>query len=188
MSITVSLEKAKELEWRDVPWYEDYYEVSNTGQIGSKWGVTRNRHWPYRRAWKLLKQSETRWYPCVVLSFRGKRTFAVHLLVAMAFLWEKPEWYECHHIDWNPRNNCIENLEYIPIRKHKIMNRWHRNTSSKYKWVSRDKRRKKRKVKCKHWDKRVRIWYFDSEKNAALAYDKTVRNLWWKHAFTNYPK
>jgi hypothetical protein len=86
-------------QWKVIPGFESY-EISNTGQI-------RNRD-------KLLKPvNNGKGYLKIVLHQDGKeKRFYIHRLVAEAFI-QNPEHKPCvNHIDCNPSNNCIENLEW----------------------------------------------------------------------------
>jgi hypothetical protein len=40
------------------------------------------------------------------------KRFHVHYLVALTFMGERPPDWDIHHIDSNPSNNCVENLQY----------------------------------------------------------------------------
>ncbi len=91
------------LEWRDIPGYENLYQVSWWGQVQS---VRRNR---------LLSLVLTRsGYLNVNLYRAGNvRHFQVHRLVASAFLGDIPPGYVVNHKDGNKSNNCVENLEIV---------------------------------------------------------------------------
>ena len=66
-------------EWRDIPWYEWYYMVSNM------WRVVSFK----RNSIKILRQNfNSSRYLLLQLSFKGiSRWYQVHRLVASAFLW-----------------------------------------------------------------------------------------------------
>lgn len=91
-------------EWRDIPWYEWLYQVSNM------WRVKSFRRWRTM----VLKPSKITWWLWVRLI--GK-TYKVHRLVASAFLWlwldsfvdQKHSICVCHHND-DPSDNRLDNL------------------------------------------------------------------------------
>lgn len=92
-------------EWKDVPGYEDYYKVSNTGRVVRKLG---------RRC---VKERELRaeiasGYKRVVLYVDTYKKMLVHRLVAMAFI-PNPNGYPCiNHKDEDKLNNNVCNLEW----------------------------------------------------------------------------
>lgn len=52
-------------------------------------------------------------YPYVFLCDKGKRKkFYVHQLVMLTFVGPRPAGMEIRHLDGDPTNNCLENLEY----------------------------------------------------------------------------
>lgn len=100
--------------WRPVNGYENYYEVSNTGEVKSLERIDENNH-----LWKeriLAKQKTDKGYERVILSRNGKvKAFFVHRLVALAF----PEicgvffeGAECNHRNEAKNDNRAENLEW----------------------------------------------------------------------------
>ena len=87
--------------WKPIFDYSDY-QVSNLGRIKSL-----KRH-------KILKQFDNRrGYKRVNLTKFGiSKPFAIHRLVAKAFI-PNPNKYPCvNHKDENPSNNCASNLEW----------------------------------------------------------------------------
>lgn len=93
---------------------EGYYEVSNTGKVRSVSGG--------RRKGVELKQSTLpRGYKRVSLVKDGDKTNAsIHRLVAEAFL-SNPENKPCvNHIDGNPANNRLENLEWCTYSENEL--------------------------------------------------------------------
>lgn len=91
-------------EWKDVVGYEGYYMVSNYGNIISL----------HSNNVKQLRLRKKRGYNYVVLYINGvKHQEAVHRLVANAFIINtNPFLTEVNHIDENPSNNCVNNLEW----------------------------------------------------------------------------
>lgn len=102
--------------WKDVVGYENIYEVSNFGRIRihenkttftEKHGI---RHWKQR----YLKDKTPNGRDVRVSLWKdGKqKDFLVHRLVAFTFI-PLVEGKDCvNHIDGNPKNNCVENLEW----------------------------------------------------------------------------
>ena len=87
--------------WKSIFDYPNY-QVSNLGRIRSL------------KRYKILKQfNRPLGYKGIHLNKFGKaKTFAVHRLVAEAFI-PNPNKYPCvNHKDENPSNNCVSNLEW----------------------------------------------------------------------------
>ena len=93
--------------WKDVPNYVGLYKVSNLGRVKSF----------VKGASRVLKAGiDGKGYYTVALTRRAEaKTFKVHQLVAMAFLNHTPCGYELvvDHIDNNPLNNNLSNLQLI---------------------------------------------------------------------------
>jgi hypothetical protein len=106
MNIYLSIKKMNKIEkWLDITWYEDKYQISNFGRVKAL---------NYKNSWReqVLKLSKnTSWYLIIGLHFLWKRnSFLVHRLVMQEF--DSFSSKEINHIDWNPLNNVLENLEY----------------------------------------------------------------------------
>ena len=84
--------------WKDIKEYEDLYQVSNLGRVKSKR--------------KILSQTKGE-YLKVGLSKNGiEKTYAVHRLVAKAFMSNPNNYNFINHIDENKYNNIYTNLEW----------------------------------------------------------------------------
>jgi hypothetical protein len=101
-------------EWRAVPGYEGIYEASDMGRI--KTLARRLKTWYGTRACheKILKTPpDKRGYPKLALQKgRNVKWTTVHAVVARAFLGEPPKGHEVRHLDGNPSNCALSNLEY----------------------------------------------------------------------------
>lgn len=111
-------------EWRAVPDYEGIYEVSSKGRVRSAKGKTTESVLHGTRTWKqrVFKQkTDKNGYKRVSLWKRKmSKDFLVHRLVAIAFI-EKVEGKEyINHIDGNPSNNYVDNLEWCNHRENLI--------------------------------------------------------------------
>ena len=90
-------------EWRPVVGYP--YDVSSYGRVRNVRGhiLSPSRH--------------VDGYQNVRISKSGRaKTMTVHRLISCAFLGKRPEGLVVNHIDHNPANNLIWNLEYISSR------------------------------------------------------------------------
>jgi len=86
--------------WKDVPNYEGYYEVSNTGLVRSKNGVRKpQKSWDGYLFVKLCKKGEC-------------KKIKIHRLVALAFIPNPNNLPEINHKDEDTTNNVVENLEW----------------------------------------------------------------------------
>lgn len=101
--------------WKDVEGYEGYYQVSNLGRIKALERVDSNNRRHFER---ILRQPLTpSGYKHVHLSKENNaKWFAVHRLVAIAFI-ERIEGCDIvNHLDNNPQNNCADNLEWTTYK------------------------------------------------------------------------
>lgn len=88
-------------EWKDIPGWDGFYQVSNFGRVRSKKGI---------RKLNLTKDG----YYQVQLNYKKKKqTINVHRLVWLAFNGEIPPNMEVNHIDENKLNNNLSNLNLL---------------------------------------------------------------------------
>lgn len=95
-------------EWRAVPGFLGY-EVSSIGHVRSYIPSLQYKgEFP-----RMLNPYYRKGYPFVALKRDGKyHGKAVHVLVALAFIGEKPFGYHTCHNDGDPTNNVVSNLRY----------------------------------------------------------------------------
>ena len=101
--------------WKPVPGYESLYEVSDQGDVRSiAYLYSRTRTVMPRNSPRNLRLETSRdGYKRVVLCINGfHKHFSVHRLVAMAFIPNPSALPQINHIDENPANNHVENLEW----------------------------------------------------------------------------
>lgn len=110
--------------WCDIPGYEGIYEASTHGRIRTKEGkATWSSRFNCPRVWeqRILK-------PKICTNKYGRqdarvelyknnshKTHLVSRLVAYTFLSEAHDGLTVNHIDGNPLNNHVENLELVPL-------------------------------------------------------------------------
>jgi len=165
-------------EYRAIKGYEGMYEVSNLGNVRSldreiyqyKSGVA-------IRKGKQLKASDNgRGYLRVGLTDKGKEVKRyIHQLVAESFLNHLPDKHSrvVDHIDNNPLNNTLTNLQILTTRENCTKNRT--NRYSKYTGVS--KRYNKWLARITINDKTVLLGSFDTELEAHNTYQSKIKEL-----------
>jgi len=102
-------------EWRAVPGFEGFYDVSNRGRVRSL-----RRNVPHRNGTQSVRgrilalQKNRGGYLAIQLwkSNHMKRPL-VHTLVLRAFIGPPPDNHETNHLDGDKTNNHITNLEYV---------------------------------------------------------------------------
>ena len=128
--------------YKDIPNYEGLYQVSNLGNVKSLGKIS--------IAGRSLKEKElktycnSKGYSCINLVKDSKRRFfTVHQLIAIAFLGHSTEDRSIviDHIDNNPKNNNIVNLQIVPNRINTSKDK--KNVTSAYTGVSWYKQTKK---------------------------------------------
>ena len=99
-------------EWRPAVGWEGAYEISSLGRVRSLPRMTANR--PVNGCMmKQQKNPQGSHYLQVRLSQDGRRrTMGIHVMVAEAFLGERPDGYEIRHLDGDSANNAVTNLRY----------------------------------------------------------------------------
>lgn len=97
--------------WKDIKGYEGLYQVSNLGNIKSIY--FRNNICIKEREKIIKKDTNKHNRQYVMLYKNGKRkNLIVHRLVAEAFIQNPDNLPQINHIDGNPRNNNVSNLEW----------------------------------------------------------------------------
>lgn len=102
--------------WKDIEGFDGEYQVSNMGRV--------------RRVYTKILKAEVRPvyphsnYALSRVSLKGRK-FAVHRLVAQAFIPNPESKPQVNHIDNDPQNNKAENLEWVTAKentKHALIN------------------------------------------------------------------
>jgi hypothetical protein len=146
--------------YKAVPGCQGLYEVSNFGNVKS---LQRGKE-------VIMKLDKRTTYLKVHLSINGKsKQYDVHQLVAMAFLGHQPNGHDIvvNHIDNNPLNNNVNNLELVSQRYNTSCNKTDVGTS----W---DKRRNKWEARIRINNKKKFLGYFDDKQDALDAYQKAL--------------
>ena len=97
-------------QWKPVPGYEGYYEVSSDGRVRSLARYVPGRWGLLFVPGRMLSPAKAR-YLLVTLSVGGEaKTFGVHRLLCEAFHGPALTGYHAAHKDGNAHNNTVDNL------------------------------------------------------------------------------
>lgn len=102
-------------EWRDIVGYEEYYQISNFGRVKSldRQYTNITSGLCQLKGMEIKQMMDSRMYLRVTLARNGvRKTKVVHRLVAVAFIPNPQCKPQVNHIDFNPSNNHVSNLEW----------------------------------------------------------------------------
>ena len=166
--------------WKDIKGYEGFYQVSDAGRVKSlrRW-INNKGNGGYFLEGKIVNTSISKGYPTVGLSKDGKgKNIRIHQLVAMSFLGHTPCGHKLvvDHIDNNPLNNNVENLQLITNREN--LSKDKKGGTSKYVGVFYSgKGINKWKASTSVYGKVIGLGSFDSELRASIAYNFALAQL-----------
>lgn len=178
--------------FKEVPEYEGLYSVSNFGNIKSLQRQVRCRGGHRTVKERILKPIiGSHGYYMVNLSLNGKlKAFMIHQLVAMTFMNHKPNGHKIcvDHIDYNPLNNNVNNLQLISNRENLSKDQFRHNRSSKYTGVSLNRQKYKLadgtikiynywKAQIRINGKQVRLGLFKTQEEAHQAYQNKLEEI-----------
>jgi hypothetical protein len=173
-------EEPKQEIWKDIPDYEGLYQVSNFGNVKSleryvKGKVENRLQKENILSKRLVGNLGNQYYAVTLCNNKDRKQIKVSVLVAMAFLNHTPNGYvgfTVDHIDNNPLNNNVNNLQVITKRENSSKDR---KGISKYTGVTFNK--KSNKWRSQIWinGKNKTLGSFDDELEAHRAYQKELQ-------------
>ena len=166
--------------WKDIKGYEGKYQISDLGSVKSIGRKMIGKSNSIRISKEIiLKQGVgTQGYFHVCLTKKSeKKTFKIHKLVAEAFLSHLSCGYKevVDHIDNNPKNNKISNLQLVSQRLNMTKDQFRKNPKSKYVGVSRSQKKWRAKIYFK--GNQENLGLFLKEEEAHLAYQKRLNQI-----------
>ena len=173
--------------WKDIKGYEGLYQVSNFGKVKSlaRYGYRgkgRGNKFFIKGGLKKLRIRNT--YLCVNLSRDSiAKTCNVHFLVLESFTKQPKNFNYINHLDENPLNNYLNNLEWVNQRENTSFSIDKSKTSSKFVGVHFNKGNKLNpwmsQITIK--GKKVYLGFFNKEIDAGKAYLEALQ----KYNLTN---
>ena len=160
-------------DWRSISGHINY-QVSNIGRVRSV------------KTGRIMNGFTNDGYVRVGLYYMNTRKMCtVHRLVAQECLTNTENKAEVDHIDHNRSNNCVTNLRWSTVAENNRNSVSRQNSTSKYKGVSFYMQQKKWHAQIKANGRSVHIGYFNSEKEAAIAYNTYARDMFSEFAYIN---
>jgi len=162
--------------WRDIKEYEGIYQISNLGRIKScdrKINIQGTAHF-YGSKILVCGITKQNYVTCKLCKNGKSKSYSIHALVYDHFGAEKRDgkYRQIDHIDNNPSNNNIDNLQLTSAREN--IGKKHQNNrfTSKYPGVYRKKNSEKWIANIKINGKRKYLGAFNTEIEASNAYDQ----------------
>ncbi len=163
----------------DIKGFEGRYSITMSGKV---WSHSRNK-------WMLFNDSG-RGYKCVDFyhkeSKRNRKRFYVHRLVAERFIKNEKNYKCVNHKNHIKDDNKVSNLEWCTTRQNSSYRFKSdlKKATSIYKGVNLFKNGRWRSyIRCNY--KYIHIGFFNTEVEAALAYNKKAKELFGEFAVLN---
>lgn len=107
--------------WKDIPKFENFYQISNLGRIRLRW---RNRHYSKSYDYKIIKgcySSKNGYFSVFLRNLNGEtRHETIHRLVAEVFIPNTEGKKYIDHIDTVRTNNKATNLRWVTAKENSL--------------------------------------------------------------------
>ncbi len=157
--------------WKDVVGFESIYMVSSLGKIKSMPKQINNGKNIYFSKEKIKKQTiDKHGYSRITLTKNNKgKRFLLHRLIAESFIPNIFNKKIVNHIDSNPKNNSLQNLEWVNIRENSCHGIKKQTCSSIYIGVTFHKERNKWGASIFIDSKNIYLGRYDTQEDAHRA-------------------
>lgn len=104
--------------WKDIPGYEEYYEINQYGVVKSKDRIVKRFYGDFFQKGKIMKQQlNHNGYNTIQLTKdKNQKRYMVHRLVAITFIPNPENFPFINHKDEIRTNNHVSNLEWCTQR------------------------------------------------------------------------
>lgn len=126
MTRDYAIESLPQEQWKSIPGFEGFYEISSFGRVRSLERTMKNKHGTSSRVPAIMLRPDfgQDGYARVSLHCDGMlRRESVHRLVARQFLDGIHERRQVNHKDGNKQNNRADNLEWVTAREN-VLHAW----------------------------------------------------------------
>jgi hypothetical protein len=166
-------------KWKNIKGYENYYQISNAGNIRSKDRIIINSKGRKSRYKSKERKPSFSEYRLIALSKNGiTKVFKISRLVAIHFIEKKDGKGIVNHIDGNKYNDNVSNLEWCSYSENAIhsFDKGLSKSKNKIRGVFFEERRNKWTVYLYRNNKNIFIGRFNSEKEAMTARKKYLND------------
>ena len=157
--------------WKPVKEYENLYMISNLGKVRSLDRITRNGRGDFIKKGKILTNiNNNMGYEYVRLKDKNEsKKFYIHRLVAQAFIPNPNNKKEVNHIDCNPLNNRVDNLEWVSHKENMAYMSKLGRSNKTGEWLE--------KIKQKNIDNGKSVLQIDPNTNEIINTFKTIQSV-----------
>jgi hypothetical protein len=157
--------------WKNVVGFEGLYMVSNFGRIKNLPKQINNGNSIYLSKEKIKKETiNKQGYSTITLTKNNKgKRFLLHRLIAESFIPNIEKKRVVNHIDNNPKNNKVSNLEWVTHRENTCHQIKKQNCSSIYIGVTLHKKRNKWGASIVINKKNINLGRYNTQEDAYLA-------------------
>ena len=106
--------------WKDIPGYEGLYQISNYGRVkalAKEWKSHHTAKLKHRETLLKCQISKSGYLSVTLYKNRNYIHYRVHRLVALVFITNPENKPFINHIDFDRKNNRVENLEWCTSRE-----------------------------------------------------------------------
>tara|TARA_R110002050_G_scaffold298272_1_gene461282 strand:- start:107 stop:604 length:498 start_codon:yes stop_codon:yes gene_type:complete len=156
--------------WKDIPGWEGDYQVSNLGRVKRLFRLSSNSKKMPEKILKIKNKENSKYLRVKLYKNSKGRGYYVHQLLAMCFLGHTLDSnLVVDHIDNNPLNNNLNNLQLVTRRKNFV-----KDNSNKNGFTGVACQNGYCRASVMHHKKRIHLGNFKTPEEASDAYQKYI--------------